>query len=237
MLALPDKAAKEVKDLRVHNSHLALGRLNIRWSLVALVFVVGCAGGEKPGGAHHMLPGGVTANFEQPGTPKESSSQETHYEFFMPVPAGSKIWIPGAVVGGTNTGTVELAGPTEMRIVSRAVTTVGGSWLDRGREVAATIKALNKVLLAVVGGGFSLIAGGLAMVKYGWPKLGILGIICGAGMIVCAMAVPMKPVLALGIFGGIFAVGTAALLIGYYKGREEPVGVFPAGPLGVQNAE
>src|SRR4051794_26679287 len=69
--------------------------------------------------------------------------------------------------------------------------------------------------------GIAFIACAVALFDFGWPKIGGCAVIAGIGMIVLSMVLPGNERWILGGFVAFFVVASAALLIGWSKGKDE----------------
>jgi hypothetical protein len=103
------------------------------------------------------------------------------------------------------------------QLLNRKDFEVGGSFADTARALGARLAAARPVQYA----GIAFIAGAVALFYFGWPKIGACAVGAGVGMIVLSMVLPGNERWILGGFVAFFVVASAALLIGWYKGKDE----------------
>jgi hypothetical protein len=169
-----------------------------------------------------VAPAGSQVNLSgTPGfrPPEASSSNSLAYAGKGATKGATVTSLPSLVVAG---GGIVLSKDTPITVESssKAESNIGGSWYDKGREVLAKMKGMQPVLIAGMIGGIALIAGGGAMLYFGWAKAGIVGIVCGFGVITFTIVMPMHGVLVLSIGGALFVLVGGALALGWYKGKD-----------------
>lgn len=202
---------------------------------VVMLMLVGCIPGPQKGGTSDAeLGGGVRAKLQQPENPKEKSEQSGYnkYELNVVVPAGSTIDFGQAqpqakkeTIGPPNlmplgiprTITFSRDTPLSIKSESGFMTRLGGTFLDAARALGARLAAARPVQYA----GIAFIVAAGFLFYFGWPKIAVCAVISGVGMIVLSMIIPGNERWILGGFAAFFIVASAALLIGFYKGKDE----------------